>query len=229
MFRWYQGAERCYVYLSDVASDTALMMKSRWFTRGWTLQELIAPSFVEFFTKEWERLGDKQSLELALNAITGIAVEALRGTCPLSQFSIDERMSWAKGRETKREEDKAYSLLGLFGICMPLLYGEGQVRAFSRLHKEIQEASKSTPLRLDQHLTIRRQSTDHHFQPYWHNIATTDSQPPSRAQVFSPACTDNKRKKGEMNEELVKEMIASLHFKQRDARLWTIKAAQTQT
>ncbi|ERF75779.1 Vegetative incompatibility protein HET-E-1 [Endocarpon pusillum Z07020] len=145
MFRWYRNADGCYVYLSDVSSpifDTkeesnlqpweSDFRKSRWFTRGWTLQELLAPSSVEFFSQEHNRLGNKESLRQQIHEITGIADSALRGAT-LSQFSVDERFSWAERRLTKREEDKAYSLLGIFEICMPLLYGEGEEKAFKRL------------------------------------------------------------------------------------------------
>jgi hypothetical protein len=148
MFAWYQNATKCYVYLSDVsttkreASDQSsectwesAFRASRWFTRGWTLQELLAPASVEFFSRDGKRLGDKRSLERQVHDITGVAVPALRGT-PLSAFSVQERMSWAKPRQTKREEDKAYSLLGIFGVYMPLIYGEG-MNAFHRLQKKI--------------------------------------------------------------------------------------------
>ncbi|KAH0550954.1 hypothetical protein GP486_007681, partial [Trichoglossum hirsutum] len=142
MFRWYQDAARCYVYLSDVSASThrweMAFKKSRWFARGWTLQELIAPVLVEFFSVEGERLGDKKSLERTLHDITGIATQVLRGS-PLSYFSTDERMSWAAKRQTKREEDAAYSLLGIFNIHMPLIYGEGGQKALSRLLKEIKD------------------------------------------------------------------------------------------
>ncbi|KAI9768893.1 MAG: hypothetical protein M1839_003847 [Geoglossum umbratile] len=150
MFRWYQDAARCYVYLSDVSAGGSIgddefacrwktaFKKSRWFTRGWTLQELIAPVSVEFFSVEGERLGDKKSLEQTLHELTGIATQALRGS-PLSYFSTDERMSWAAKRRTKREEDSAYSLLGIFNIYMPLIYGEGRQKALSRLLKEIKD------------------------------------------------------------------------------------------
>jgi hypothetical protein len=90
---------------------------------------------VEFFSLEGKKLGDKKSLEKQIHDITGIPVPALRGS-PLSEFSVEERMSWAKTRQTKREEDKAYSLLGIFGVYMPLIYGEG-ANAFRRLQKEI--------------------------------------------------------------------------------------------
>ena len=153
MFRWYQNATKCYVYLSDVSKIPATeddeplrsawksdFRKSKWFTRGWTLQELLAPSSVEFFAWDGQRLGDKKSLEPLLSEITGVAINALRGS-PLSDFTIEERMSWSKGRETTRPEDKAYSLLGLFGIHMPLIYGEGREEAFKRLRTMIYERS----------------------------------------------------------------------------------------
>ena len=148
MFRWYRNAAKCYVYLSDVSTNEhnqnnwspqsweVAFRKSRWFTRGWTLQELIAPPSVEFFSSEGKRLGDKKSLEQQIHEVTGLAVQALQGSA-LFKFSIAERMSWAEKRETKREEDKAYSLLGIFDIHMPLIYGEGMKNALRRLREEV--------------------------------------------------------------------------------------------
>jgi hypothetical protein len=152
MFRWYQNAVKCYVYLSDVSTNDhnpsnlsfqswePAFRKSRWFTRGWTLQELIAPPLAEFFCSKGKQLGDKNSLEQQVHEITGIAVRAFQGT-PLSEFSVTERMLWAENRETKREEDKAYSLLGIFDIHMALIYGEGMKSAFRRLREEIDKCS----------------------------------------------------------------------------------------
>ena len=157
MFRWYRNAAKCYVYLADVSRPAlgtdskpsqpweSSFRKSRWFTRGWTLQELVAPALVEFFSKEGERLGNKGSLERHIHEVTGIPVEALRGN-PLSDFSIPERMLWAEARDTTREEDKAYSLLGIFNVHMPLIYGEGRENAFKRLREEIDRASKGNLL-----------------------------------------------------------------------------------
>jgi hypothetical protein len=154
MFRWYRDAAKCYVYLSDVSISGSVgnglssqriwklaFQRSRWFTRGWTLQELLAPTSVEFFSVEGERLADRDSMVQEIHEITGISAQALRGKS-LSRFSIDERMSWAAARETKREEDAAYSLLGIFNIHMPLLYGEGHKKALIRLRKEIEESLK---------------------------------------------------------------------------------------
>jgi hypothetical protein len=155
MFRWYRNAAKCYVYLSDVsrpAFDTndighqppweLAFRKSRWFTRAWTLQELIAPASVEFFSKEGDRIGNKKSLERHIHEITGIPVKALQGA-PLSDFSVEERMSWAEKRKTIYEEDMAYSLLGIFGVFMPLIYGEGEEHALRRLRREIDASGRT--------------------------------------------------------------------------------------
>jgi hypothetical protein len=149
MFRWYRESTKCYVYLSDVstkkrkASDSSTkctwepaFRSSKWFTRGWTLQELIAPTSVEFFSKDQELLGDKRRLERQIHEITGIPLSALRGT-PLSHFNIEDRLIWAGTRQTTREEDRAYSMLGICSIYMPLIYGEGEKNAFRRLRKEL--------------------------------------------------------------------------------------------
>jgi hypothetical protein len=146
MFRWYGNATRCYVYLPDVSTDSrdnweSYFRKSRWFTRGWTLQELLAPISVEFFSRERKRLGDKGSLEQEIHEITGISKVALQGD-PLSQFGVNERFSWIERRQTKLEEDKAYSLLGIFDVNIPLRYGEGMTSAFKRLEEEIGKLEK---------------------------------------------------------------------------------------
>jgi hypothetical protein len=144
MFKWYEAADRCYVYLSDVSADDSALAdgsfhSSRWFTRGWTLQELLAPSTVQFFTKDGVLLGDKGSLGPAIAKITGIPLEALQGKA-LAKFSIEDRISWAKHRETRLGEDKAYSLLGILDVKMLMMYSEGEVGAFKRLHRAIREA-----------------------------------------------------------------------------------------
>lgn len=155
MFRWYQKAAKCYVYLSDVsttkrkASEQSFettwepaFRNSRWFCRGWTLQELLAPSSIEFFSRDGKRLGDKRTLESVIHEVTKIAVSALRGASP-SQFSIEERFSWSENRQTTHKEDKVYSLLGIFHVHMPLIYGEGEENALKRLRREIGKPSNS--------------------------------------------------------------------------------------
>ncbi|KAH8587976.1 hypothetical protein B0O99DRAFT_693925 [Bisporella sp. PMI_857] len=150
MFRWYRGSTKCYVYLSDVLKSAintnrlsweSAFQNSKWFTRGWTLQELIAPTSVEFYSKKKELLGDKSTLERHICEITGISAKALRGS-PLFSFSVAERMLWAKQRKTTREKDQAYSLFGIFDISMPVIYGEGKEKAIKRLREEIDKASK---------------------------------------------------------------------------------------
>jgi ankyrin repeat protein len=151
MFRWYQNATRCYVYLSDVSKEPSTsddrsqrwkpeFRQSRWFTRGWTLQELIAPKSVELFSIEGTLLGNKHSLEQTIQEITGIAVHAIRGDS-LSQFSEEEILSWVVERQTKRKEDIVYCLFGFFGIFMPLLYGEGRQNALKRLQEQTRKKS----------------------------------------------------------------------------------------
>jgi len=154
MFRWYHDADLCYAYLSDVSTRGSspnnaqpksswepAFRASRWFTRGWTLQELLAPALVEFFSREGTRLGDKGSLKQQIHEITGIPILALQGT-PLSQFLVEERFSWIKTRQTTRAEDIAYCLLGIFGVFIPLIYGEGSENAMRRLTKEINDTSR---------------------------------------------------------------------------------------
>jgi hypothetical protein len=131
MYKWYQNAEVCYVYLSDVASYEdpreleSNFVRSRWFTRGWTLQDLIAPSTVIFFADDWQEIGTKPSLQEVISAITGINANILLGD-DLESASVTQRMSWASKRKTARSEDLAYCLLGIFGVNMPMLYGEGE-------------------------------------------------------------------------------------------------------
>ncbi|KAL6155234.1 hypothetical protein ACJQWK_00900 [Exserohilum turcicum] len=155
MFQWYKNALRCYVFLSDVSVSTSTstgsilcrdwnvsLRRSKWFTRGWTLQELIAPASVEFFSCEGQRIGDKTSLDQLLHSITGIPLAALRN-CPLNQFTIDERMRWVSGRETTETEDMVYCLLGLLGVSMPATYGEGRESALERLQAEVEGAGRA--------------------------------------------------------------------------------------
>lgn len=143
MYRWYQAAAVCYVYLADVETDDVSkdtsFSTSVWFARGWTLQELIAPACVEFYNATWQRIGTKSSLKNEISRITKIDVGILDGADP-DDFSVAKRMSWASNRSTTRSEDRAYSLLGLFKVNMPMLYGEGD-RAFTRLQEEIMKHS----------------------------------------------------------------------------------------
>jgi hypothetical protein len=142
MFVWYKRAAVCYVYLSDLESsaDVSTALKNcRWFRRGWTLQELIAPQEVNFFDKNWQFKGCKSRLWEEISGITGIGVTVLEHLAPLSSIAVATRLSWAAYRETTKEEDAAYCLLGIFDVNIPLLYGEG-TKAFRRLQEEIIKA-----------------------------------------------------------------------------------------
>ncbi|UPL01305.1 hypothetical protein LCI18_012239 [Fusarium solani-melongenae] len=139
MYRWYQEATVCYAFLADV-SNLAELPKSKWFTRGWTLQELIAPSSMIFFNQTWDELGTKETLDQAISERTRIPKAILSGDEDLETASVAQRMSWASDRRTTRREDLAYCLMGIFNINMPLLYGEGE-KAFVRLQEEIMRVS----------------------------------------------------------------------------------------
>jgi hypothetical protein len=146
MYPWYRDSAVCYVHLDDFSAnevdlDSAAELRRAlsecsWFTRGWTLQELIAPSKVLFFDRDWEYFGSKRGLANIISSITRIDVGLLRNETRLESFSIAQKMSWAAFRQTTRPEDRAYSLLGLFGITLPSVYGEGH-EAFYRLQVAI--------------------------------------------------------------------------------------------
>ncbi|KAK4116078.1 HET-domain-containing protein [Canariomyces notabilis] len=145
MFNWYQRAAVCYAYLDDVHFDDYTQgyrtwkddfISSRWFTRGWTLPELLAPRKVVFFAKGWRLLGTKSSLVKTIEKITGIDELTLLEPRLIHNASVAQRMSWAANRTTTRPEDAAYSLMGLFNVNMPIIYGEGE-NAFLRLQEEI--------------------------------------------------------------------------------------------
>ena len=162
MYRWYQSSAICYAYLSDIHSNALYndsmeqqTKSSRWFTRGWTLQELLAPRHVVFYNQQWELLGTKETLSGFLTLQTGIDEAILNGE-HLSRRSIAQRMSWASHRVTTRTEDNAYCLLGIFDVNMPMLYGEGE-KAFLRLQEEIIQQS-------DDH-SIFAWSMNGHLQP----------------------------------------------------------------
>ena len=143
MYRWYANAGECYAYLSDVQAGKDLadlkvsFAKSAWFTRGWTLQELLAPHTVSFFDCEWNYIGDKMGLSKEISAATGIQSQHPND---IKYACVAVKMSWISRRQTSRVEDMAYCLLGIFDVNMPLLYGEGR-KAFIRLELEILKKS----------------------------------------------------------------------------------------
>jgi hypothetical protein len=142
MYKWYENATVCYAYLSDLSVSSSevqsVLPKCRWFFRGWTLLELIAPSSVVFYDAQWVNIGTKQSLLDTISEITGIRTSVLTGSTPLDQCQVSEKMAWASQRETTRVEDRAYCLMGLFSVSMAPSYGEGN-RAFRRLQEAIRE------------------------------------------------------------------------------------------
>ncbi|GJC78223.1 vegetative incompatibility protein HET-E-1 [Colletotrichum liriopes] len=153
MWRWYSEAKICYVFLSDMSMsdrvDEPWMKRSatgedlescRWFSRGWTLQELLAPEFIDFFDNTWTHCGTKLSLRSELSILTGINIDVLENSSLMYQVPIACRMSWAAYRQTTREEDRAYSLFGIFDVNLPLIYGEGS-KAFARLQEAILQNS----------------------------------------------------------------------------------------
>jgi hypothetical protein len=148
MFRWYQRATKCYAYLADVSAGEqstanqserpwqSSFQASQWFLRGWTLQELLAPRTVEFFSQDCVKLGNKMTLQDSIHTITGISIEALQGR-RLSTFSKQERFAWMERRVTKYEEDKVYALLGIFEVELVIQYGQGWASAMEKLEEAI--------------------------------------------------------------------------------------------
>ena len=170
MYEWYSASGTCYAYLADVptlsyedcCAQDSPFGKSRWFTRGWTLQELLAPGQVKFYSKDWLFLSDKSSLVKQIHFITGIPGNIITAKKDLHTRSIAQRMTWASSRTTTRIEDIAYCLLGIFNVNMPLLYGEGR-KAFLRLQEEIVKRSSDQSFLvwsvLDDDLKVDRSSS----------------------------------------------------------------------
>lgn len=148
MFQWYEKAEVCIAFLEDFSSAddpttaSSEFERCRWFSRGWTLQELIAPPELLFYSKEWKLIGTRAFLKTVIAKVSRVPDVMLEAHANgqrqrLDDFSVAEKMSWAANRATTRPEDLAYCLLGIFDINMPLLYGEGRAKAFRRLQEEI--------------------------------------------------------------------------------------------
>jgi ankyrin repeat domain-containing protein 50 len=161
MFRWYSNAEVCLAYLADVsnAENEREFRVSEWFYRGWTLQELLVPQVVVFLSASWDLIGHRggdgwtrsgnrvasgRALEATISTITGIPESVLHDYTRSMSFGTEERLSWISGRKTTREEDMSYSLLGIFNVNMPVIYGEGAKKARERLMEEIRKHTIST-------------------------------------------------------------------------------------
>ena len=153
MYRWYSEAKICYAYLSDVDSFTGdgsekllengrddFPKKSRWFTRGWTLQELLAPKRIIFFDSNWRKIGEKMTCYNAISSMTGISQDILLDSSKIADQLYSTVMFWASKRKTSRPEDIAYCLMGIFGVNMSMYYGEGEAKAFRRLQLDLFKA-----------------------------------------------------------------------------------------
>ena len=219
MFHWYSKADRCYVYLNDVlkgdvSRNERCFQRSKWFTRGWTLQELLAPKEVYFFTAAGELLGSKATLLDVVHEITGISRRALEGQ-DLRNFSVETRLDWAAQRETKREEDAAYSLLGIFGVHMPLIYGEGRRSAFFRLRKAIDESLIYEQFDSESDRSVRATMTSSFNRVYdKHNISFSD--------------LDN-QESAQSNIDASRHIMSSLYFPRMDERRLNIHDAEPGT
>ena len=150
MFKWYCNASICYAFLEDflqseTTADLSLLGNCKWFSRGWTLQELLAPKEIVFYGEQWAEIGRKSTLQEILREITGIPDAILRKQEPLENISVAARMSWAARRQTTREEDTAYCLMGIFDVNMDMRYGEG-TKAFLRLQKKIVKQTQDDSL-----------------------------------------------------------------------------------
>ena len=160
MYKWYENADVCYAYRFDHIDGPKRLRDSSWFSRCWTLQELIAPKHVEFFDRYWKCFGSKEQLRYELSKITGINTNILLGADP-RECSVAQRMSWAAGRQATRVEDKAYSLLGLFGLSLPTLYGSGGEEAFRSLQaKLVDDGHNLSILAWDE--SVQKGSEKHH-------------------------------------------------------------------
>lgn len=153
MYAWYKASTCCYAFLKDVILTPdclgfqEVLEASEWFTRGWTLQELLAPAKVVFFNAFWEPLGnrDDKNLSQSISRTTRIPLDVLTGHSSVQSQSVACRMAWASTRKTTRPEDVAYCLLGIFQVNMSLIYGEGD-HAFVRLQEEIIKRSTDRSL-----------------------------------------------------------------------------------
>ncbi|KAH9848157.1 hypothetical protein C2E23DRAFT_845605 [Lenzites betulinus] len=154
MYRWYEIAVVCYAYLADVWEPVGEQFYySQWHTRGWTLQELLAPDVVVFVSANWQFIGTKASMASYLERRLAIASNILTKARSVRSVAVARVMSWAVSRECTREEDKAYCLMGLFGIHMPTLYGEGH-HAFVRLQEAIWTRKRDASVFLWNYTTI---------------------------------------------------------------------------
>jgi hypothetical protein len=173
MYNWYRRSEICYAYLSDLR-EAAPLRDCRWFTRGWTLQELIAPKNIFFFDQNWKDIGSKDDLVDELSEITGITRAILQNAELLPSMSVAQRMSWAAHRKTTRIEDTAYCLLGIFGVHMPLIYGS-ENQAFRGLQQEIIKLGSDFSIFAWSRPPLANQAESQHLHRYCGVLAASPS------------------------------------------------------
>ncbi|KAK7440037.1 hypothetical protein VKT23_017288 [Stygiomarasmius scandens] len=148
MYAYYQNAEVCYAYLVDVPGIRDSVDASKWFERGWTLQELLAPRTVIFFDRDWQRIGDKDELQDEIYRETTIPPAVLSGEKSIQDIDVLTRMSWSMRRRTTKRQDEAYCLQGLLGIVVEPDYTEDPYTSFSRLGKALFDARPELKERL---------------------------------------------------------------------------------
>ncbi|KAI1791176.1 HET-domain-containing protein [Ganoderma leucocontextum] len=187
MFEYYSCAEVCYAYLKDVPSDDDLQSansafrRSRWHTRGWTLQELIAPPFLVFLSADWSVLATRGDLAPLVEEVTRVSAAVLRFEIPLDEVSVARRMSWAATRQTTRIEDEAYCLMGIFRINIVAMYGEGRL-AFRRLQEELMKQTMDTSL-----FAWGTSTTAHELQPTMTSLDIECAHADALSFLFAPA------------------------------------------
>lgn len=225
MFRWYRDAAICYVYLSDVPSRGAdrpweeRFTESRWFTRGWTLQELIAPRTLHFHSSEGDYLGARVDLLARLSQATKLPEPVLRG-CDLDDYSSTMRRDWVLQRQTTKPEDKWYCMLGILGVSMPTIYGEGEDNAYKRLLSAIKDEN-------DRKLYSRPLPSAFQHNP----PASYPSTNPTleRSTRISSASGPSNIHSMMNDEDFRAELIKSLGFEQMDARKTSLRRAHART
>jgi len=166
MFDWYKHAAVCLVYLEDLADNVDFdhgFVNCKWPTRGWSLQELIAPQHLEFYDQNWIKRTTKLESRAVLTAATGLSEDVLEDSALLARVPVAQRMSWVSRRQTTRLEDMAYCMLGIFDINMPLIYGEGE-KSFLRLQEEIAKQNSDLSLFAWKAPPPEQSSDDHNFR-----------------------------------------------------------------
>lgn len=201
MFRWYRDSALTIVYFFDISGFSRDdLIKSKWFKRGWTLQELLAPRVMRFYDRTWTPCvrGPAYNHKLvpewlhALQCATGIPPSALQEFTP-GPDNPREKLRWASARSTTRGEDQAYCLFGIFDLTLQPQYGEGE-KAFGRLLAELIRITQDTGLldwngKRSERCSILPASPSGFWEVALPNMAVSSGSSPSSSQI-SPAGTD---------------------------------------